>query len=365
MQHSFNRFFLAGTLSLAFAACKDHKEEPNPTGDYTTGVMIVNGGNFLQNNGTISFLKRDAKEAALNIYNQVNGNASLPPVDGRIEGYAETGEIGIVLFDHSTEGQDKAVLVNASSFNRITEIGAPHIENPRDVLAVTTTKAYISNWDEVSAVHKDGFITVINTSNGTVADKIVVGPGPEKLLFHQNKVYVGRYLWAGNNELTILNAATDQVETSLPFGAPPTPVGIDANGKLWVSAANRFYRINTATNTIEATLEAGDDPFKMINTATLDAEGQHLYFALTYFDDNYMEHGSTYRFAISAEAIDTTTPLFNRLFSGLSADPQSKLLYAGTTPSFAQQGYVLRIQPDGTVQDSVKVEISPEVFYFK
>jgi hypothetical protein len=53
------------------------------------------------------------------------------------------------------------------------------------------------------------------------------------------------------------------------------------------------------------------------------------------------------------------------LFSGLGVDPLQGLIYGGVTPTFKQSGYVVRYRPDGSVVDSIRVDISPSEFMFK
>lgn len=366
MKNQLKGILTAVAVAFFVVSCKDNDNPEPAKGEYAEGVIVINGGNFSQNNGTFSFLRREGKTVTENIYNLANGQASLPPEDGRIEGYAEAGETGIVLFDHSTVGMDKVVFVNASTFEKKSELAAPAIENPRDVVAVNEKKAYVTNWDSFNPdwSYKDGFITVVNPESGANIKKINVGQGPENMVLHQKKVYVGRTSWT-SNKLTIVNTDTDEVVKSLEFDSSPGTIGVDAGGKLWVKEGNRLHRINTSTDQVEATLEAGNDATKSIGTATLTADGQNIIFVLSQFDANYNEVGSTYLFNTSSSSIQVGTPVINRVFSALAADPVTKVIYGGVTPSFTQAGYVLRVSPLGVLQDSVKVEIGPEGFFFK
>lgn len=367
---------LRGILTIIPAAffalsCSQDGTEPAPepsAGAYSEGVIVINGGNFGQNNGTFSFLKRDEGTVVQNIFNLVNGQVALPPEDGRIEGYAEAGETGIILFDHSAVSEeDRLVFVDASTFEKKSELTAPGIENPRDVVVISETKAYVTNWDALNAdySYKDGYILVINPKTREAGKKITIGPGAENMVLHQNKVYVGR-AWTGN-ELTVVSTNTDEVVKTLSFESWPQPVGIDASGKLWVKEGNRFHRINTSTDAVEATVTAGDDAARSIGVAALTADKANIIFVLSRSDEstNFVEVGSTYLFKTSSETVSVDTPVVDRVFSALAADPVSKEVYAGVTPNFSQAGYVLRLSAAGVLQDSVKVEISPEGFFFK
>lgn len=360
---------LATAAAFLLFSCKNEDDHnPEPVGAYSDGVVVINGGNFGQNNGTLSFLNRTNQSVVENLFNLVNGQPSLPPDDGRIEGYAEAGERGILLFDHSVNGQDKVVFVDGSTFERKSELTAPLIENPRDVVVISDTKAYVTNWDALNDdwSYRDGYIAVVNPKTGESTGKISIGQGPENMVFHQNKAYVGRASWT-SNKLTVVNTTTDEVVKSLDFESWPSPVGVDASGKLWVKEGNRFHRINTATDEVEATLTAGNDATRSIGAATLTADKANIIFVLSYSneDTNWLEVGSTYFFNTSASSISVSTALLPRAFASLGADPKTQTIYAAVIPSFSQAGYVIRVNATGALQDSVRVEVAPEGFFFK
>jgi DNA-binding beta-propeller fold protein YncE len=369
MKYRFKSTLGVMTLSLFIFSCTNSGgDNPAPEGTYSDGIIVINGGNFGQNNGTLSFLKRDGKQVIENIYNVANGQASLPPEEGRVEGYGEAGQTGIILFDHMVNGQDKVVLVDASTFVRKTELTAPTIENPRDVVVISETKAYVSNWDVLNEdwSYKDGYLAVINPQTGDLIKKISIGQGPENMLYHQSKVYVGRADLTAT-QLTVVDSNTDQVIKSIDFERYPNPIGVDANGKLWVKEANRLHRINTTTDEIETTLPVGEDLSKSIGSTTLTPDKTGIIFALRYSTEetNWREVGETYIAGIGASSIVTTHPVLDRVFSSLQVDPKTETVYAAVIPSLSQAGYVYRINTQGVLLDSIRAEVSPEGFFFK
>lgn len=366
-----NRFLInvvAFSAALLLASCKDDQEAHLPYQPYDDGVLVINGGNFFQNNGTISYLQRNSNIIQENIFNVANGTASLPPADGRIEGYAEAGEIGVIIFDNDTPGADKLVFVNASTFKKKSELSAPSVENPRAIVIINERKAYVTNWDVLNEdwTYKDGFITIIDPENGEETGKFDVGQGPEEMVFYQNRVFVGRAPWT-SHELAVIDTNTDQVIASIPFNSWPNPIGVDVNGKLWVKERNNLHKINPTSFEVEQTVQVGNDSNKSIGAATLTADKNHLFVVLSYSNEetNWEEVGDTYLFNIAETQINIENPVLRRVFTGLAADPISQQIYGGITPSLTQAGYVLRLSPTGELLDSVKVEISPEGFYFK
>lgn len=355
---------LASSLAVAFsilAVWSCNQSDPAPKGDYLSGVFVVNEGNFSQNNGAISYFARENSTASADIFAAANGTA----LKGGVQDYAATEEQGIILVDNSTAGQDKVQFVERYTFKDEGFIGAPDIENPREIVIVGR-KAYVSCWGtNADLKYTTGYIAVIDLTTRKVTKKINVTDGPENLVYASGKLYVGTTQWGAGNKLAIINTTSD--ESTSPIATPgiANPVGIDANGKLWVNAGDKVVRINTETNATEATLPIATGGTKMPGNFTFSNDLKSIFFVLSWYDDAGNEHGATYKFSISDTQIAMVTPLIPRHFVGLAVDPSQGLLYAGVSPSYTQAGYAVRYRADGTVVDSIKVGIAPTGFFFQ
>ncbi|MCE7067278.1 DUF5074 domain-containing protein [Dyadobacter sp. CY326] len=353
---------LAAFTALSFFAWSCNQSDPAPKGDYIQGVFVVNEGNFSQNNGAISFFTREQTTAQTDIYAAANGTA----LKGGVQGYVAAGDIGILLVDNSAAGLDKVEIVNSNTFKTTASIGTPDIENPREVVFGPNNKAYVSCWGtNADYSYKTGYIAVIDLISNKVIKKIDIASGPENLVFNNGKLFVGTYSFGGGKTLTVINTSTDAVDKSLTFTSVPTPIGIDANGKLWVNDGIQAIKINPDTYVSEAALTMGADATKSARNFAFSADRKTIFFVLSYDDANYVSHGETYKFGVNDAQINVTTPFIKRLFSGLAVDPSQGLLYAGVTPSYAQAGYAVRYRADGTLVDSVKVNVAPTGFFFK
>lgn len=353
---------LAAFTALSFFAWSCNQSDPAPKGDFIQGVFVINEGNFSQNNGAISFFTREQTTAQADIYSTANGTA----LKGGVQGYAAAGEVGIVLVDNSAAGLDKIEIVNSNTFKTIASIGAPDIENPREVVFGPNNKAYVSCWGTNEGyAYKTGYIAVIDLISNKITKKIDIASGPETLVFNNGKLFVGTISYGMGNTLSVINTSTDAVEKTITFTNAPTPIGIDANGKLWVNDGILAIRINPDTYASEASLTMGADASKSAGNFAFSADRRTVFFTLSYSDANYVSHGETYRFGINDAKINVTTPFIKRLFSGLAVDPSQGLIYAGVTPSYAQAGYAVRYRADGTLVDSVKVNVAPTGFFFK
>ncbi|GAB3902219.1 hypothetical protein GCM10028803_28390 [Larkinella knui] len=356
-----------GLLVALNWSCNNDKDDPQAL-PYGSGVLVVNAGNFSDNNGTISFLPPSGSTATYDIFNQVNQRS----LTGSLQGYTESDGKGVLLVDNTTAGQDKVEIVDANTFKSLATLKSPEIENPRSAVRVGANKVYVSCWDvsgdySNGTFYKDpGYIAVVDLTTNTVIKKIPAVKGVESLLLAGTEVFAGSA--GGSTKLTVIDATTDQVKTGIEIGANPNPVAVDANGKLWVYSSGELVRINVQSKAIENRLKIGTDKSRSLSKFQLSSDKQYFYFVSSFYGsaaENYKEKGELYRFSVNDTSVPATTPFIKRLFSGLAVEPTSGVIYGGFTPSYKQAGYVFRYQSNGTLIDSVKAEIAPSSFYFK
>lgn len=367
MKNQWSKAVLAGLWILCVLGCQVPDPEPSP---YEAGAYVVNVGEPLANNGSISFLPQNSATASTDIFNAANARA----LTGGVQDYTEINGKGVILVDNSTAGQDKIEIVESGTFKSLATFSAPNVENPRYVVQAGPNKAYVSCWDTTGAPSnlyaKPGYILVLNLASRTVIKKIPVAKGADRVVVVGSDAFVGSA--GGERVLTIIDTEKDEVkQPGLDVGVNTNPLAIDANGRLWgyVSSANEMVRINTATKAVEIRMKVGNSA-RSPRAIALSKDRQTFYFVNSFYDpaDNNREKGETYSFRIDATSIPATRPFVQRLFSGLGVDPQTGYIYAGVTPSFKQAGYVLRYEDNGTsavLIDSVKAEISPSKFYFR
>ncbi len=355
---------LAITVLSAFAwSC--NQSDPKPKGDYVQGVFAINEGNFTSNDGSISFFARENTTSDADIFSTVNSRA----LNGGIQGYSVFDDKGVILVDNSASGQDKVEIVDANTMESLASIGTPDIENPRDVVAVSESKVYVSCWGNTGTYPNffisNGYVAVIDLETNKVTKRIAVSKGIENMIYDNGKLFVGRVSYSGSNYLTVINTATNEVIRELGFNASPTPIGVDANGNLWVQAGLDLAKINPTTLEIVSTMKISSDASKTAGNFAFSNDRRTLYFVLSYYDANYVTHGATYKYGINESQVNVSTPVINRVFTGLAVDPLQGLIYAAVTPSYAQAGYAIRYRTDGTLVDSIKVGIAPTGFYFR
>ncbi len=360
-----NYFVLLITISSFLYSCE--KTVSEPTQPYDAGVIVMNAGNYFDNNGTLSLLSRSSTTASYDIFQKENTRA----LAGSLTAYTEVGEKGIILVDNATVGKDVIEIVNAKTFKSISTINGA-IENPRDVIEVSANKAYVTAWDatgDFSNFYKNpGYVAVLDLNTNKIIKKITVQPGAESIQVVGNLAFVGSS-GSFKDVLSIIDINTDTKLADLKVGVDPSVIGQDANQKLWVFAGGRFLKINPIAKTIESEVSFKSDMVdKSPSTFVFSADKKTIYFTNSFFDPNanYTQKGETYSFPITSTAVLATKPLIKKLHGGgLGVDSKTGYLYGGLVPSYKQAGYVFRYKPTGELIDSVKAEIAPSRFYFK
>lgn len=333
MNYQPTKGILLGLLALSLWNCKTSDPEPTP---YESGVLILNAGNFFQNNGTISFLPRTGNTVATNIFQAANPSLALT---GGVQGYTEVNGKGLILVDNSTAGQDKVEIVEYNTFKSRATLKTPDIENPRQVIPAGPNKAYVSCWDvsgdfNAGTFYKDpGYIAVVDLNTNTVVKKIPAVKGVENMVVAGTEVFVGSGSYTGSKTLLIIDLNTDTEKQRIDFGATPEPIAVDATGKLWIQAGNDLVQIDPATRLVAKRWTFPTRP----GSVTISADKRTFY---------YTQSGKTYRIGVDANAA-LGSQVIGRSFTALGIDPQTKRIYGSVTPSQAQTGYVLRFEESG------------------
>lgn len=354
---------LASSLAIALstlAVWSCNQSDPAPKGDYVSGVFVMNEGNFSENNGSVSYFARESNSASADIFAAANGTS----LKGGVQDYAASEEQGIILVDNMSAGQDKVQFVQRYTFKDEGTISGSDIENPREVVIVGR-KAYVSCWGADVAKYSTGYIAVIDLNTKKVTKKINVADGPENLVYANGKLYIGTTQWGAGNKLAVINTTSDEATSPIATAGIANPIGIDANGKLWVNVGDKVLRINTETSATEATLAIATGGTKTPGNFTFSNDLKTIFFVLSWYDNGGKEQGGTYKFSITDTQIAMVTPVIARPFVGLAVDPSQGLLYAGVNPSYKQAGYAVRYRADGSLVDSVKVGIAPTGFFFQ
>ena len=346
-----NTFFVSlGLLSLTvFTGC-DKNDTDTPTAEYTNGVFVLNEGNYGKGNADNSFINKNKNTVENNIFNKVNKR----PAGDVIQSMFVLQDRGYIVANNS----NKVEIVNIKSFQTLGVIS--NLKQPRYFTAQDHAKGYVTEWGITT--DNSGTVSVIDLHSNAVTKTITVGKQPEQLLLHNNKLYVANY---GETYLTVIDVATETVESTIQVGDGPKEFTMDAAGNIWVLCGG-FYQPDFSTtpgslvkfnpaNPLGKTTFPLTSTFSQPEDLTLDGTKNKLYYSYA---------GGVYEMPVNATAVPST-PIINRYCYGIGVDPADNTIYGADAGNFSSNGQVIRYNTSGTAIDSFQVGVAPNGFIFR
>jgi len=348
-------YMLLVVLMVALAGCmKDDQwvREHMQQGDINLssgGVFVVNEGNFMYGNATLTFYDTLRKEVQNDLFYRVNG---LPLGD-----VAQSMSIwksgGYIVVNNS----GKIYVIDTATGKYTGKITG--LISPRYMHFVNNEKAYISDLYA-------GKITIVNPASNVVSGVI---PCPshastEEMVQSGNKLFVT--CWSGDKTVLVIDTEKDQVKTEIPTGDQPSGIVKDSSGKIWVlcqaspgtqsKSSSLLQRIDPVTEKVDLSLvyPAGAKPVKL----TIDGNGENLW---------YLSGNEVFKMSVLALALPDKPflSLNAKLLYGLGIDPSNGDIYVSDALDYQQSGWISRFDKSGALKDHFKSGIIPGSFCFK
>lgn len=340
--------FLAFTIGCVD---KDPDEQITDNQSYKNqkGVFILNEGNFMQGNGSISFcpFKNDSVE------NDIFYAANQIPTGDVIQSMVVFNNEAWIVANNS----GKVEVVDLATFKLKSSITG--FRSPRYLLPISNERAFLS--DLYSSQ-----IYVINLELKQVIDSMEVPKPVERMLLLGNRVFMLNWTAYGgyaNNTLLVADPITTSVIDSLRLTKEPNSLVADKNGKLWVLCSGGFmheepaalYRINPQSMLIEQLMVFQGEQSSP-SQLCCNALGDTLYYL----------NKDVYRMPIDAEQLPTQAfvKASNNLFYGLGVNPLNSDVYVSDAIDYQQKGLVYRYNAKGALVYKIKAGIIPASFIF-
>lgn len=333
-------------LYLAFALlsitlisqCNPRTEDeivPTPTANkYSSGLLILNEGNFTQANGNLSFYQFSTGNLLADIVNTENNGVSL---NATVQNIAEAeGKTCLV-----TNSPDQLVVFNSQSMKVEGTIGTG-LENPFDV-AIANGKAYVSTWgSNYFPTYANATVKIINLATRQIVGTISVGKEINSIIAIGGKVYVAS---TGDNKVLVINTTTDQTETPINVANEPDAFTVDGNGKLWVlCSSGNLVRINPTTNTVETTI-SGVSVSAFGYNEKIATGGSNLYWI------GETAPKGIYSMPLTSTTAPTAPLVTGDKFYGIGYG--NSQIIAGVAPTFSSNGSVVFYNPNGEVARTI------------
>lgn len=333
---------------IGLTSCSLQDDPPEPFYDNflsSKGLFVLNEGNFMAGNGSVSFYSTDS----MKIYNDIFSSANSRPIGDVPNHMGIIDNRAFIVVNNS----GKIEVTSCQTMKSIAVI--PGLTSPRQILFIDNNKAYVSSLYSTK-------IIVINPEDYTIKRYIDIRKTSESMILYKGKAYIS--CWSGGDELVIVDTSSDTVIDSVKVGHEPESMAIDRNGKLWVlcsgSYTGEFYPelvvINTVTDSVEKKFQFGS---KLMYPCCLRINGTG--------DTIYFIERSIWRMAVTSDQLPAEPFIWasGRNFYKIGVEPENGRLYATNAIDYQQKGFLLIFNRDGTVADSVKVGIIPGYICFK
>jgi hypothetical protein len=324
------------------------------------GVYILNEGNFMYGNSSLSFYDPAAKR----VYNQVFQARNGAPLGDVAQSMILWNNLGFIVVNNS----GKIYVVDSRTAEFKGSITG--LSSPRYIHVVNSEKAYITDLYARK-------ITIINPQTFQTTGHISVNNpksefnqhSTEQMIQYQNKVFVN--CWSYDNKILVIDSNNDQLIDSIEVFKQPNSMVLDKNNKIWVLTDGGFegskygyekpslLKIDAETHEVERTFrfELGDHPINLCLNPTKDT---------IYFINRHV-----WKMAISEKHLPEIPFVVSEYadsyggFFSLGIDPVSSEVYLGDAIDHRQNGIVYRYLPSGKLIDQFKTGISPGDFAFK
>ncbi|MCF6359737.1 MAG: hypothetical protein L3J29_03145 [Cyclobacteriaceae bacterium] len=334
-------------LVIITSACK--KEEEVPRGEYASGVIVVNEGNFFDADGGFGFYDPASSEATQDIYQKVNNEI----ISGTFQSM-HTFDGKSYLIDQAGH---KIVVVEAETFKYVATINSG-LNTPR-YMAITNGKGYVSNWGTYNAVtytYSDPFIAVLNLDNFSVEKTLNSEAGVEGMIALGFKVYVAS---SGTNKVQVIDSETDEFVDGISVANGPRLFAEDGNGRLWVLCndyvTSSLSKIDFASNKVTSFEIAGS-----AKSISANGDGSSIYYSC----NPYQAPAQIFKIGNDATFAPQEAFITGENFYGLGVNPTDETIYVGRSNG-ANNGTVIRYNTDGTELDNFASGRFPNGFEFR
>ena len=325
-----------------------------------SGLFIINEGNFMYGNASLSFYDPAGEEVLNDLFFEINGI----PLGDVAQSITIRDSLAYVVMNNS----GKIQVININTFEFVGKITG--LTSPRHIHFVDSSKAYVSDLYAMA-------ISIVDPGTLEITGQIPVSNHQSGFYQHatEQMVQYDRFVftncWSFDNQLLVIDSKTDKLVDSIQVLKQPVAMVMDRFNKIWTITDGGFkgspygyeapglLRINAVTREVEKVFRfsLGDHPTDI----ALNGSGDTLYFI----------NGDVFRMPVLS---DMAPRIFfeshydeNDIggFSTLGVDPYTSEIYVADAADYIQTGKVYRIAPDGYPIDTFRVGIVPGSMVFK
>jgi len=270
---------------LLAGSCKEPEPIP-PRGAYDGGYFVLNEGQFLQGNASLSFIKEDFSATEDSVFYKNNDQTPL-------------GDVAQSMMTHKDKlyllinNSDKIIVADRWNMKYKSMMDA-YIVKPRYMVKVSDRYAVVSNWGEMFDANwadvEDDYLAWVDMDNDVVTDTLHTDLGPNQMVFVGGYVFVSiSGVGASRNKVSVIDPAAKRLVADIQVGDRPADIVKDNDDKVWVicsgngawtgnETAGRLLRIDPST--FQVVLDLPFQPSEHPAHMVYDTGGDRLFYIL-------------------------------------------------------------------------------------
>ena len=347
---------MLGVISIMTIACDD--DDKGPKGEYEKGVFVVNEGNFLDADGTISHINTTSGVITQDIFGLSNDEKALGDV---VQSMTIDKDLAFVVVNNS----NKMEVVNVNTFESVYTLSG--LSMPRYFITYKG-KGYLTEWVSFA---DPGHVAIVDLESQEVIESITTDYGAENIIEHEGELYVSN---SSTNTVSVIDPEEKEVIKTIEVGNGPGAFVIDAENQLWVICGGgrdeewnplndgKLVRLNPTksddpvSNSVTKTIELNTN---VMAKAVINKAGNQIFFA---------KGNSVYAVSITSaegpsEALIEEAAVTS--FYGIGIDPETDMLYLADSKAFVGNGEVYRYNTSGNAVDHFTAGRGPNGFVFR
>lgn len=331
---------------FAFASCESDESREAPLGSYDNGILVLSEGDMLS--GSVTYVSDNLQTVQQNIFSLVNPSQSM---GGFVQSMFFHGDRAFLISNFA----NKITVVNRYTFEYIATI-TTGLDHPR-YGTVMGGKAYVTNqatWDSTA----DDFVRVIDLTNLSVGESLIVGDYAERIVSENGKLYVSNGAFGLGEGFTIIDAASGNT-TKINTGISPNSLEIEDNHLFvlcsTIGGTGKIVKFNLNTEAItEIPL-----PDTILTASNLDIEDDYMYFTAG---------GKVYKVPENATSV-TDDPLFDTqntsFYMGYGfAVEDGRVYITEAAADFVSDGSLYVYSTSGSFIKQIPTGVGPNGIYF-
>ncbi|GAB4327286.1 MAG: YncE family protein [Flammeovirgaceae bacterium] len=345
-----------GLIVIAFSSCIKDEFSDIQNFDFkgTRGVWVVNEGNFLFENASLSYILLETGDVFSEVFFKTNG---VPLGDVAQSIHVWENKAFVVV-----NNSQKVYVIDVFTgkfLGKITEL-----VSPRYIQIISDKKAYVTDLYAQK-------IAIVNPSQYTVTGWIDVKNGisnqhsTEQMCKWGDSVFVS--CWLNDRTVLLIDSQTDKVVDSVQVGIQPNSMVIDKYQKLWVLcdgglATGLYGRKKATLHCIDlASLEV-----EITYTFANIEDSPHSLSINSEKDTLYFINKDVYKMSVKDVFLPKSAFIerHENLFYGLGVSPYNNEVFVADAIDYVQNGIIYRYSSSGKLLEIYEAGIIPSKFYF-